>query len=814
MSTGRILPLLAHAVFTIALAAAAVAFAILRAWESPVIHGTSPNYSYRALGYRSPSGDDFSGITSTAMIQLKPLLPRDFDLGASFGTNVDLGTSPDGTFSKTRAELIVGDFLQALHVHPLAGRLISVADERRGAPVVLLSESKARQLFGHINDVVGRSLFTRKGFELRVIGVLPGAFRNGEGVIGADHTSFWAPYTIMAPLHLGHWPKGMPSADMVASMPFSGPAPVISSPRTISNAQLAVDLDLLLRNARGELLPRDATSLITVQPYTPFPADQQELQKRIRLSLMIAAAASAIAAINLLAVGWLRWLRRRPIAQIERVLGAKKLHFLTRFAKDVALALFGVLLLLVMLITGFIVVLHGLRYTEYSSVTDLHTLWPTLVWSMIPLIFVVTIAQAYPLSILLTGDADIQQNLQIRGSDHRSGTIIICAEVLLAALLSVAASWSLSHAWHSRHNDLGFLRSPATIVATEIARTSTDLRPNSPNQGSALELELDRVTAAVHSIAPGVPVGFGPEITRRDWSFFPKAASAGKRLTSACVVGTTNGWLQAGGTRILAGGAFSTATLEKNAVLVDVRVARLLFGSARAAVGSTMQIAGSPDPLYIVGVTAPMSLRGADHSACPLVLNDIRTNSYEIQTNPATLIIGRQFDAGERNALRGVLTQAFKHAGLQLNIVSVRTTNEERAWLAEEQTKQARVFVAIALFAWLIALSGVFAQLRLYLTMRKRLMAIYIALGALPTSLYLRVMTTALILGLTGMASALFALPWLAREFSFLSGTIVSPYGKETWIALVLLLLAIATVVHWPALRAAYAEPTDSLHEL
>ena len=65
-----------------------------------------------------------------------------------------------------------------------------------------------------------------------------------------------------------------------------------------------------------------------------------------------------------------------------------------------------------------------------------------------------------------------------------------------------------------------------------------------------------------------------------------------------------------------------------------------------------------------------------------------------------------------------------------------------------------------------------------------------------------------------GVLLALLAAPWLAAQFAFLSGAQVAAFGAATWIALSVLLLAVFAVVHFPARRAARAEPAESLHEL
>jgi type IV secretory pathway TrbD component len=50
--------------------------------------------------------------------------------------------------------------------------------------------------------------------------------------------------------------------------------------------------------------------------------------------------------------------------------------------------------------------------------------------------------------------------------------------------------------------------------------------------------------------------------------------------------------------------------------------------------------------------------------------------------------------------------------------------------------------------------------------------------------------------------------------FALLSGAQVSPFGLVTRIALAVLLLAVFLVAHFPARRAARAEPAESQHEL
>ena len=137
-----------------------------------------------------------------------------------------------------------------------------------------------------------------------------------------------------------------------------------------------------------------------------------------------------------------------------------------------------------------------------------------------------------------------------------------------------------------------------------------------------------------------------------------------------------------------------------------------------------------------------------------------------------------------------------------------------RARLAARVVNQAQHMVWLALFAWAIALIGIVALLRLSLAQRKRLLAIRSALGECPTHVYRDVVLGTLLLAGLGMGVLLFFLPWLAQQFALLSGARALPFGAATWIALAVLLLAVFLVAHFPARRAARAEPAASLHEL
>ena len=165
-------------------------------------------------------------------------------------------------------------------------------------------------------------------------------------------------------------------------------------------------------------------------------------------------------------------------------------------------------------------------------------------------------------------------------------------------------------------------------------------------------------------------------------------------------------------------------------------------------------------------------------------------------------------------ALRQHVSALFEREHTPLAVAGIYSTSTLHDRLAAQQITQSRVFTAIALFAWGIALSGIFALLRLYLAQRRRLLAIESALGATPRRTYFGVILGTLAVAGIGAVIALLLVPWLATQYALLSGAQVAAFGWATWIALVVLLLAVFLVTHFPARRAARAEPAESLHEL
>ena len=812
----------AYALLTLAIAAAALAFASLRVIDHPRIAGAGPGYRYYALGVQRSTGPSFS-VGSAVVAQLGALLPPHVAAGLAADQDVVLrAQAGHATGVHADVELVTGGYLHALHVHALAGRLLRPADVADCAPVVVLDAGLARALFGSSAGAIGRALrlssdARMSGALLRVVGVVPDAF---GGIHPRRQARAWIPLPQMGALSDVHFPmctKASPRNGVTAFTIFGEP-PVLSIPRAMPRAQIETLLREAWQHLPAAARGKDEQGFVLSAPFSLSPAARLRTAQRIALYLALALAALVLAGINVFTLQWLALVRRRQVLQLERVLGATRAFLRRRYVLRTA-----TLAMALLLASGAICALGYLLLRRFAgadsgvlSGVSFDALAGPLAWVLPVLLLVVVLAEALPLLVLLQRERiDGGSRVVLSRADRGIGMGVLLAEVLLAAMMSCAAGWALRFAWQQRHADLGLLRAPATIVT--ITRKPSDAHGmvviTGPKKGgvSAQVLLLDALRTALRGIAPDARLASGP-LPDSMYIGAPASVTAGTHATSAIPESATPGWLYAASVPLLAGRNFDARKPEPNAVLIDAVTARALFGGVRAAVGGAVSQYGQAS--RVIGVTASMYLQGPGHDAVQVLIDDMRVGQSFFQLVGGQVLIRPAVTGARARQLRTAFDAVLQRQAPMLQVSAIESSGRLLAYLTRAQTRQAQVFVLIALFAWAIALSGVATHLRLYLAMRRRLAAIRSALGAGPRRLYGEVLGGTLLLAGAGIALSLLAAPWLAQQFALLSGAQVAPYGAATWIALTVLLLAVFLVVHFPARRAARAEPAESLHEL
>ncbi len=812
--------LAAYALLALTIAATALAFSSLQVVNDGDIGG--PGYRYYTLGVQRRSGPDFS-INSSVVAQLDGLLPAGVAAAMAANQKAVLHVGEGAAAHESaRVELVTGEYLRALHVRVLAGRPLRPDDVTDCAPVVMLDANLARSLFGSYADAVGRSLRISanmgvSGQRLRVVGIVPDAFK---GLDSGRPASAWAPLMQLPALSGLHFPictKAHPHAG-VTNFSISGLPAVLSAPASMSRVQLDTMLSKAWHRLPAGTRGKNGLGFILSVPYSTSPQAQLLAARRIALYLALTLAAVILATINVFTLRWLALVRRRHVLQLERALGATRAFLRRRFFMRTAVVALALLFFSsIFTVLGELLVHHMTgRDAGVVAGLTLSALAGYLVWILPSLLLIVVLAEALPLLMLLQRERDGGARMTLSRADRRIGATVLVAEVLLASMMSCAAGWAIRYAWQQRHADLGLLRAPATIVS--IQRKPTDalgmVMMHAPKNASVTPrqvLLLAALQRAARNVQRGVKLAIGPlPVNQRLGG--SRTVMAGKRVTSVKPTTATTDWPYAASVKLLAGRNFKEHQSNPQDVLIDAQTARVLFGGVRDAVGGRIDHDGSS--YRVIGVTVPLYLDGPTHAATQVLIHDFRFGVSFFPVNGDPLVIRPAVDSVNIASMRAALDAALQRQAPTLQVASIQSDLRFLARLTRMQTRQAQTFLLIALFAWAITLAGVAAHLRLYLALRKRVDAIRQALGASPRRLYTGVVGGTVILGLAGALLALLFTPWLAQQFALLSGAQVAAFGWATWLALTVLLLAVFTVAHFPARRAARAEPAESLHEL
>ena len=807
----------AYALLALAIAASVLAASVLHVWDTPRIGGAASGYRYLAVGYQNAAGDNYATFSSSELPALIARLPPHWHAGMEVSSDFGIGPHADNRLLQTKVGAIFGDFLQALRLRPLAGRLITLREQGTGAPVIVLSQGLAQRWFGGAAAAVGRVVYDSHGLALHVIGVLPVAFTGIEGVFSSHSVQAWVPGPLMLLLSNGSWPTEngkLPKGGLLNYGPVQvqGLAPLLSAPADVGAPQLRLELARVFAGL-GNDRPADEQGFVWTTPYSLFPPAYSLIARRIRIFLGLSIAALVLAAVNVLMLRWLGYLRRRNILHLMRVLGARRGWLLRRLLwRGLATAL------ALLLGTALLVILGVLLLRRLAGmlgpVLTAHALLAPLAWILPIVVLLVTLVGLLPLLVLL-GREQLDGARIVSGTrgDRAFGAALLAAEVLLGTVMSVLAAWAIGYAWHAAHERLGVLDRPATFVDLKTVGNVFSVVAH-PNLHAAQVLLQNALDTAAQVVPVGRALGFGPQIRPGIGSGMPRAMSAGTQVIGACVQEVTPGWIEAAGVRVLAGQDFNATYAVPDTVLLDARVAERLFGSAQAAVGRTITAQNDSTPQRIIGVLAPVYLVGSRKTSCPVVFQDLRAMPFVLLGEPHDLVIAGDLSTGQRMALRQHVSALFERERTPLAVAGIYSTSALRDRLAAQQITQSRLFTAIALLAWAIALTGIVALLRLYLAQRRRLLAIERALGATPTRTYCGVVLGTLVVASAGVLLAFLLLPWLSTQYALLSGARVLPFGLATWLALAVLLLAVFLVAHFPARKAARADPAESLHEL
>jgi len=809
----------AYLMLSVALAATVFCYALLQGMAGDHIRGVSSQRRYFTLGLDMSRGVNYM-LDAQLVDDLMQRLPRSFVIAGGFTIPAAYGTLalPDGS---KRIDVAVNDvsahYFQALDVPNVLGRVITPAQAHAHDPEIVINRRSAEALFGSKQAALNRVVILgtagqTHATQLHVVGVTPDDFSG---------------------IHVGKGDRlrHAPMAWVASKFSMLKPA-MLSVPAQWSNAEIRHELDLAWQRLPQAVRGEGSHGLLFTQPFSMEPGATAVAAHQLKLYLGIAFAALLLTLVNLVAVDFLEALRRRAVHAIEHTLGARRALQLRRVLYR---ALLGALLTLV--VTGAL--LAAALHVTQRALAAIHTRgspwWrveQVLHGSHMLLPVLLLIVAVILLEVIVFGALLVREWRELGallGSSPRGeqkfGGVILALEFAFAMLLAVLAGWGLQYAWQMAHEDLGMLHGQRlTVVSMGINKAYISAHPHAISHFVSNAVLTTDLQHAVVGIEPHAVAGFGPMVglPRLGGGNFRRGVGkleADHAGITAQEFAVSSGWLRAGDVHLLAGRNFSADAPDPHAILIDAEVARTLFGGVRVAIGRQVHwkawYAREPISLQVRGVIAPLHLNGPGRAPVPSLIVPLQNGGNHFMAgNGGAFLIRPAIPASRYLALKAAVQRVFAKDASYLEVSSIQSSTQFLDRLDHPQRVLAMVFGAVAGFALLIALTGLAVFLRLFLALRKRVDAIRQVLGASPRRLYTGVVVGTLLLGVAGAVLALLFTPWLAQQFALLSGAQVAPFGPVTWIALAVLLLAVFLVAHFPARRAARAEPAASLHEL
>ncbi|MHB1588881.1 MAG: ABC transporter permease, partial [Metallibacterium scheffleri] len=308
----------AYLMLGVALAATVFCYMLLQGMAGSQIAGASPQRRYFTLGVQTAGGVNYS-LSPRLAAGLQQRLPDAFAVAASSDGPPRFSSLalPDGSKRVAMAlDSVRGQYFRAVDLRHVLGRVISPAEERANAPVIVINRHCADALFGSAQAALNRALILHIGGgssagprQVQVIGVIMGGF---TGIRAYDE-------------HFRHEP--------VAWVPLAFPigfSTLLSVPASLPQGEIRHDLDLAWHGLPETVRGVGNQGLFFTQPFSTDPDAVAATAHKLGLYLDLAGAALLLTLVNLIAVNFLEALRRRSVQAIERTLGATRAWQLRR----------------------------------------------------------------------------------------------------------------------------------------------------------------------------------------------------------------------------------------------------------------------------------------------------------------------------------------------------------------------------------------------------------------------------------------------------------------------------------------------------
>jgi putative ABC transport system permease protein len=701
--------------------------------------------------------------------------------------------------------LVTASLFEVLRVRPVMGRTISAADDRPGAPlVVLLSHAVWQRDFGADPAIVGR-VIQAEGELATVIGVMPArfAFPTTEEV--------WLPWRMdtqrvardLSPVGqvIGRLAEGVTIDQARAELTTLARRFAAAYPTRLRRIEPirglqsrgGSHLNVHVRPLKEALIPERVKSLL----YTLLAA----------VVLVLLIACSNVANI-LISRGVLR---AREIG-VRSALGASRYRIIRQFlTESTLLAASGAVLGSVLAVLGMRLFTNAIASTQAPFWIDIRLHGGVIMFVAALTIVAALVAGAIPAWQAARTDANATLKDDSRTSTNfrlgRLSRTLVVLELALSVGLLVGAGLTIRSVIKLTHTDFGF--DPHHVFVSRIELPGRNYRDPAARRRfySDLQAQLDRVPGVTAvALTSGVPgLGLDPA----PYMIHGRVYSTIRDYPSAPLGITTPAFLDLFGAQPMRGRKLTGADGEHSepVALVSATLAEREFPAGNA-IGSRIRIVVGPTEeawRTIVGIVPDINLGGLNYPdqagiIVPLTQGEprdemmivARTNGHPLdittRIRAAVAAVDPQLPVYDVNTLRG----AIDREGVVY-------------WIFGS------MFVVFGVAALLLAAIGVYGVMATGVRQRTREIGVRMALGADRAAVLRLVVGQAMIqLGL-GLALGLSMAFFLGRLLAIILFRL-APADPITFFAIISVITGTALLATLlPAARAARVHPIESL---
>ncbi len=563
-------------------------------------------------GYTQGEDGDFSLFSWEAYQHFREQTPEFTDLAALQAGNSPLGVRRAGAQAQVdtyNGQHVSGNFFRTLGVQPWIGRLMTDADDQKGAPLVAVMSFRTWQMkYGSDPSVVGGN-FQINGHPFTVIGVTPPGFY-GAKLVGWGMPDFWISLTSEEALDgpVSHLTR--PNGNYLDLIGRVRPG---VNPQALE-AKLRVEFHDWLASHVPDMEPGEKQlwqqqTLHLIPGGAGVAAMRDEYKDGLKLLLIAAGCVLLVACGNLANLMLARGLKDRAQISVRVAMGASRIRLVRKaLVESVLLAVIGGVLGIAVAYAGTRLILYlafeiggSNNYVPVSPLPSLPVLLFTLGISILTGIIFGT-APAWMTSHADPVEALRGANRSVGGGRSWAQKSLVVAQATMSLVLLSAAALLAQSLRNLEHQDFGFETQGRYIVSI-----NPTLGTYKPEQMEQLFRRIDDSLKQIPGMQMAAPVLYAP-MTGDSWNEgiriqgWPEPAP--KEDTGAGWARVMPGFFETIGAKIVQGRPFTeddTANTLNVAVVNEAFVRRFFkdrnpigqhFGIDRIKYASTYEIVG------------------------------------------------------------------------------------------------------------------------------------------------------------------------------------------------------------------------------